>query len=58
MARDWSMDPQLYEACHKEAVDRCSALPDWHKGSNALPGQNNNNKAVVDPGPQVSLERL
>lgn len=22
MARDWALDPQLYDACHKEAVER------------------------------------
>lgn len=22
MARDWTLDPQLYEACHQEAVTR------------------------------------
>jgi len=50
MARDWSLDPQLYEACHQEAVDRCSAVSEWHKGANQLSGQSNQ---VVDPGPQV-----
>lgn len=23
MARDWTLDPQLYDACHDEAVRRC-----------------------------------
>ncbi|CAK5075005.1 unnamed protein product [Meloidogyne enterolobii] len=50
MARDWSLDPQLYDACHQEAVDRCSAVSEWHKGANQLSGQSNQ---VVDPGPQV-----
>lgn len=30
-------------------------MPDWHKGTNPLPGQSNNNKVVVDPGPQVII---
>ncbi|KAI6197524.1 hypothetical protein M3Y94_01234100 [Aphelenchoides besseyi] len=47
MARDWSLDPQLYDACHKEAVERCHAPNDWHKSDQ------NNPQAVVDPGPQV-----
>uniref|UniRef100_A0A7E4VEA0 Golgi apparatus protein 1 n=1 Tax=Panagrellus redivivus TaxID=6233 RepID=A0A7E4VEA0_PANRE len=45
MARDWTLDPQLYEACHVEAVSRCSALENWHLQNNPA------NK--VDPGPQV-----
>ncbi|KAI6216457.1 hypothetical protein M3Y99_01820900 [Aphelenchoides fujianensis] len=47
MARDWSLDPQLYDACHKEAVERCHAPNDWHKTDMSHP------EAVVDPGPQV-----
>uniref|UniRef100_A0AC35TWW4 Golgi apparatus protein 1 n=1 Tax=Rhabditophanes sp. KR3021 TaxID=114890 RepID=A0AC35TWW4_9BILA len=45
MARDWTLEPQLYDACHSEAVKRCSALDNWHMGTNEA------NK--VDPGPQV-----
>uniref|UniRef100_A0A0N4ZII0 Golgi apparatus protein 1 n=1 Tax=Parastrongyloides trichosuri TaxID=131310 RepID=A0A0N4ZII0_PARTI len=45
MARDWSLDPELYDSCHDEAVKRCSALENWHVGTN------NQNK--VDPGPHV-----
>lgn len=22
MARDWTLDPELYNSCHKEAIDR------------------------------------
>lgn len=56
MARDWSLDPQLYEACHQEAVDRCSAVSEWHKGANQLSSQSN--KVIVDPGPQVFLDNF
>ncbi|EGT52320.1 hypothetical protein CAEBREN_08410 [Caenorhabditis brenneri] len=45
MARDWTLDPTLYEACHQEAVTRCSALDNWH--------QQHNTDNTVDPGPQV-----
>ncbi|CAJ0586700.1 unnamed protein product, partial [Mesorhabditis spiculigera] len=45
MARDWTLDPGLYKACHDDAVSKCSALPDWHMQTNSA------NK--VDPGPQV-----
>lgn len=47
MARDWTLDPQLYSACHKEAVDRCSAFNDWHKTDPSK------QEVRVDPGPQV-----
>ncbi|MFH4980701.1 hypothetical protein AB6A40_007410 [Gnathostoma spinigerum] len=30
MARDWTLDPDLYHACHHEAVSRCSAPNAWH----------------------------
>ncbi|KAI1702818.1 cysteine rich repeat domain-containing protein [Ditylenchus destructor] len=49
MARDWSLDPQLYDSCHKEAVQRCSAVDNWH--ANAQGGQGKD--FTVDPGPQV-----
>ncbi|XGW08842.1 hypothetical protein V3C99_011284 [Haemonchus contortus] len=42
MARDWTLDPQLYEACHDEAVSRCHAPANWHMSSNG-----------PDPGPAV-----
>ncbi|CAD6195709.1 unnamed protein product [Caenorhabditis auriculariae] len=45
LSRDWTLEPQLYEACHAEAVSRCSAIDNWHLQNNAA------NK--VDPGPQV-----
>lgn len=45
MARDWSLDPQLYQACYKDATERCSAIDNWH--------QNKGAEARVDPGPQV-----
>ncbi|PAV55880.1 hypothetical protein WR25_13801 [Diploscapter pachys] len=45
MARDWTLDPQLYAACHQEAVSRCSALDNWH--------MQKNDQNRVDPGPQV-----
>lgn len=45
MARDWTLDPQLYNACHSEAVSRCAARDNWHMASNS------NNEP--DPGPAV-----
>ncbi|KAK6025173.1 cysteine rich repeat-containing domain protein, partial [Ostertagia ostertagi] len=42
MARDWTLDPQLYEACHDEAVRRCHAQANWHLPTNG-----------PDPGPSV-----
>ncbi|CAD5216477.1 unnamed protein product [Bursaphelenchus xylophilus] len=45
MARDWSLDPQLYDSCHKDAIQRCSAVDNWH--------QPKTDEARVDPGPQV-----
>ncbi|CAI5443373.1 unnamed protein product [Caenorhabditis angaria] len=45
MARDWTLEPELYEACHQEAVSRCSALDNWH--------QQHNTDNQIDPGPQV-----
>ncbi|RCN32590.1 cysteine rich repeat-containing domain protein [Ancylostoma caninum] len=45
MARDWTLDPQLYEACHDEAVRRCHATDNWHMM------QDNANRP--DPGPAV-----
>ncbi|CAJ0931783.1 unnamed protein product, partial [Mesorhabditis belari] len=45
MARDWTLDPRLYQACHQDAVSKCSALENWHMQTNDA------NK--VDPGPQV-----
>jgi Golgi apparatus protein 1 len=45
MARDWSLDPQLYQACHAEAVRKCHADEGWH--------MQNNPANKVDPGPQV-----
>uniref|UniRef100_A0A915DY09 Golgi apparatus protein 1 n=1 Tax=Ditylenchus dipsaci TaxID=166011 RepID=A0A915DY09_9BILA len=47
MARDWSLDPQLYEACHQEAVDRCSAVDNWNVDAKQ------SGEYKVDPGPQV-----
>lgn len=47
MSRDWTLDPQLYQACHKEAVSRCSAFNDWHKT------YQNKQEVSVDPGPQI-----
>ncbi|KJH51316.1 cysteine rich repeat-containing domain protein [Dictyocaulus viviparus] len=46
MARDWSLDPQLYSACHDEAVRRCHANENWHVRNNAA-------AAGPDPGPAV-----
>ncbi|CAB3405076.1 unnamed protein product [Caenorhabditis bovis] len=45
MSRDWTLEPSLYEACHAEAVTRCSAVDNWH--------QQHNTNNQVDPGPQV-----
>lgn len=45
MARDWTLDPQLYNSCHAEAVSRCSARDNWHLANNV------NN--APDPGPAV-----
>lgn len=38
MARDWTLDPQLYDACHDEAVRRCHAPANWHVSSGPDPG--------------------
>ncbi|KAH7727487.1 Cysteine rich repeat family protein [Aphelenchoides avenae] len=62
MARDWALDPQLYDACHKEAVERYVVFDSsntnfllsldarhpekWHL-------QVDNRQNQVDPGPQV-----
>ncbi|KAJ1370206.1 hypothetical protein KIN20_031890 [Parelaphostrongylus tenuis] len=46
MARDWSLDPQLYMACHDEAVRRCHANENWHIRNNA-------GAVGPDPGPAV-----
>ncbi|KAL3087525.1 hypothetical protein niasHT_025987 [Heterodera trifolii] len=54
MSRDWSLDPQLYEACHQEAVTRCHATDNWHENTNKLPGQDQ--KVVRDTGPQGDIE--
>ncbi|EYC08555.1 hypothetical protein Y032_0065g3610 [Ancylostoma ceylanicum] len=45
MARDWTLDPQLYEACHDEAVRRCHARDNWHMMQDNANGP--------DPGPAV-----
>ncbi|CEF59806.1 Cysteine-rich Golgi apparatus protein 1 repeat and Cysteine-rich Golgi apparatus protein 1 repeat,eukaryote-containing protein [Strongyloides ratti] len=45
MARDWSLDPELYASCHNEAVKRCSASENWHIGMGKTNGP--------DPGPHV-----
>ncbi|CAI4232920.1 unnamed protein product [Auanema sp. JU1783] len=45
MARDWTLDPQLYSACHDEAINKCHALDNWHVANNA--------GNIPDPGPQV-----
>ncbi|KAK0393485.1 hypothetical protein QR680_000235 [Steinernema hermaphroditum] len=45
MARDWTLDPQLYQACQKDAHEKCGAPDDWWMKSNP--------NHVVEPGPQV-----
>uniref|UniRef100_A0A914W435 Golgi apparatus protein 1 n=1 Tax=Plectus sambesii TaxID=2011161 RepID=A0A914W435_9BILA len=45
MARDWTLDPELYRACHSDAVAKCKAFDNWH--------QQANDKKIPDPGPQV-----
>uniref|UniRef100_A0AC34Q7S5 Golgi apparatus protein 1 n=1 Tax=Panagrolaimus sp. JU765 TaxID=591449 RepID=A0AC34Q7S5_9BILA len=45
LARDWTLDTNLYESCHKEAVERCSAFDNWHL--------QNNPENKIDPGPSV-----
>lgn len=49
--RDWTLDPQLYEACHTEAVSRCSANKNWNE--NSPPIGASQAAATVNPGPQV-----
>ncbi|KAF8362128.1 hypothetical protein PRIPAC_89051, partial [Pristionchus pacificus] len=44
-ARDWTLDPAMYSACHDEAVSRCSATPNWHETKNP--------SNQVDPGPAI-----
>ncbi|GMR35933.1 hypothetical protein PMAYCL1PPCAC_06128 [Pristionchus mayeri] len=44
-ARDWTLDPAMYAACHDEAVARCSAQPNWHETKNP--------SNQVDPGPAI-----
>uniref|UniRef100_A0A915AS27 Golgi apparatus protein 1 n=1 Tax=Parascaris univalens TaxID=6257 RepID=A0A915AS27_PARUN len=34
MARDWTLDPELYQACHEDAVQKCSANEQWHLQKN------------------------
>uniref|UniRef100_A0A0N5BCS7 Golgi apparatus protein 1 n=1 Tax=Strongyloides papillosus TaxID=174720 RepID=A0A0N5BCS7_STREA len=45
MARDWSLDPELYNSCHDDAVRKCSAPTDWHLPSGKVNGP--------DPGPHI-----
>ncbi|VDN05573.1 unnamed protein product [Thelazia callipaeda] len=45
IARDWTLDPQLYTACHEDAVSKCSANANWHKQQS--------NQEGPDPGPFV-----
>lgn len=45
MARDWTLDPELYKACHEDAVAKCSANPNWHVQGQSQQGP--------DPGPVV-----
>ncbi|VDK72684.1 unnamed protein product [Litomosoides sigmodontis] len=44
ISRDWTLDPQLYLACHEDAVSKCSANANWHQQSN---------QQGPDPGPVV-----
>uniref|UniRef100_A0A0N5ASS7 Golgi apparatus protein 1 n=1 Tax=Syphacia muris TaxID=451379 RepID=A0A0N5ASS7_9BILA len=34
LARDWTLDPELYQACHFDAVNRCHASDHWHLQTN------------------------
>ena len=34
MARDFSLDPKLYRACHVEAVNLCQADQNWNQHKN------------------------
>ncbi|VDK41856.1 unnamed protein product [Anisakis simplex] len=45
MARDWTLDPELYQACHEDAVQKCGANDEWHLQGTGV------NKP--DPGPVV-----
>ncbi|VDK72616.1 unnamed protein product [Onchocerca ochengi] len=45
ISRDWTLDPQLYSACHEDAVSKCSASANWHQQLNQQQGP--------DPGPMV-----
>ncbi|VBB25732.1 unnamed protein product [Acanthocheilonema viteae] len=44
ISRDWTLDPQLYSACHEDAVSKCSANDNWHQQPN---------QQGPDPGPIV-----
>lgn len=36
IARDFKLDPQLFEACHSDAVRVCHAKPAWHDDANSM----------------------
>uniref|UniRef100_A0A158Q8S0 Golgi apparatus protein 1 n=1 Tax=Elaeophora elaphi TaxID=1147741 RepID=A0A158Q8S0_9BILA len=44
ISRDWTLDPELYLACHEDAVSKCSANANWHQQLN---------QQGPDPGPMV-----
>ena len=35
MARDFSLDPKLYQACHRDAQDICQADDHWYAETDA-----------------------
>ncbi|OQR79285.1 Golgi apparatus protein 1-like, partial [Tropilaelaps mercedesae] len=36
VARDFKLDPRLYEACHADAVKHCHAKAEWHQNPNRM----------------------
>ncbi|TMS33552.1 hypothetical protein L596_001281 [Steinernema carpocapsae] len=45
MARDWTLDPELYKACQKDAQERCHAQDNWW--------MKDNRQHIPDSGPTV-----
>uniref|UniRef100_A0A5S6QG49 Golgi apparatus protein 1 n=1 Tax=Trichuris muris TaxID=70415 RepID=A0A5S6QG49_TRIMR len=48
LARDFTLDSQLYDACHADAVEKCSAMENWAQRGGSLTGV-----AGPDPGQLV-----
>ncbi|KHJ48614.1 cysteine rich repeat-containing domain protein [Trichuris suis] len=50
LARDFTLDSQLYDACHSDAVQKCSAMENW-----AQQGARSGAPAGPDPGQLVLI---